>query len=364
MSHINMNQMEVCMKGSKLKNSKIKLLIITISIVVVLCIIFFTGMFTFKIINRKKLLKEDNMVITGKNAEGSDISESISYEDKKYKYNSNLVNILVLGIDSDKNVSQSNLAGEMGQSDAMYLVSVDTKKKTTSILGIPRDSMAEVEVYNYQNKLVEIARAQITLQYAFGNNCKRSSELSAKAVSNTLCRIPINRVCVFNYDAVSIINDAVGGVEVTFENEFTDESGEIIDPEFVKGNTITLTGEQAGYFLRERDCTISESAMDRLSRQEQYISHLADKMKIVLKKKPWKAVDIVNDLRDKDCIYTDMSSSEILYLATIIKKSGLSMDEVVTLPGKVEMGEEYEEYNLDYSELRKMVIQYFYNEVK
>mgnify|MGYP000068415535 CR=1 FL=1 len=41
--------------------------------------------------------------------------------------------------------------------------------------------------------------------------------------------IPIDRVCVFNCEAIGVINDAVGGVEVTIENDFTDESGEILE---------------------------------------------------------------------------------------------------------------------------------------
>ena len=48
--------------------------------------------------------------------------------------------------------------------------------------------------------------------------------------------IPIDRVCVFNCEAIGVINDAVGGVEVTIENDFTDESGEVLEPEFYKGN--------------------------------------------------------------------------------------------------------------------------------
>ena len=65
--------------------------------------------------------------------------------------------------------------------------------------------------------------------------------------------IPIDRVCVFNCEAIGVINDAVGGVEVTIENDFTDESGEVLEPEFYKGNTLKLTGEQAVTFIRERD---------------------------------------------------------------------------------------------------------------
>ena len=79
--------------------------------------------------------------------------------------------------------------------------------------------------------------------------------------------IPIERVCVFNCEAIGVINDAVGGVEVTIENDFTDESGEVLEPEFYKGNTLKLDGEQAVTFIRERDCSIFKSAMDRVEAQ-------------------------------------------------------------------------------------------------
>ena len=85
---------------------------------------------------------------------------------------------------------------------------------------------------------------------------RQQSSCNAEAVSRLMYNIPIDRVCVFNCEAIGVINDAVGGVEVTIENDFTDESEEVLEPEFYKGNTLKLTGEQAVTFIRERDCTI------------------------------------------------------------------------------------------------------------
>ena len=64
--------------------------------------------------------------------------------------------------------------------------------------------------------------------------------------------IPIDRVCVFNCEAIGVINDAVGGVEVTIENDFTDESGEVLEPEFYKGNTLKLDGAGSYIYKRKR----------------------------------------------------------------------------------------------------------------
>ena len=149
--------------------------------------------------------------------------------------------------------------------------------------------------------------------------------------------IPIDRVCVFNCEAIGVINDAVGGVEVTIENDFTDESG---------------------------DCSIFKSAMDRVERQEQYISSLVSTAKSKLKRNPMIALSILNKLKENDCIYTDISASELMYIAQLAGRTHFSMEDVTTIPGEVKMGEEFEEYHTDSTALKKIVLENFYTKVK
>ena len=313
----------------------------------------------------KHSLISSRTLITGKNVSHKSISETVDYDGKQYKYKDSLINIVVLGTDSDLPVTekQENI-GDMGQTDAIYLVSIDTKKDTMKVYAIPRDSMGEIEIRNESGQLVSIINAQLALQYNFALNCVDSSKLSADAVSKLMYYIPVNRVCVFNCEAISVINDAVGGVEVTIENDFTDESGEELEPEFYKGNTVKLTGEQAITYVRERDCSIFASAMDRVSRQEQYISNLTSTVKTKIKKNPMMAISILDKLKKQDCIYTDISSCELIYFAQFAARTGFSMDDVITIPGEVNMGEEFEEYHTDNAELKKMVLENFYDEEK
>ena len=109
---------------------------------------------------------------------------------------------------------------------------------------------------------------------------------------------------------------------------------------------------------------MQDSALDRLSRQEQYITNLVAKFKTKIKKKPWSVIDIIKQLNDKDSIYTDMSTSEILYLSQKAVQSGLDIENVQTLPGKNSMGDEYVEYNIDNEQLKKMIVEGFYKEKK
>lgn len=133
---------------------------------------------------------------------------------------------------------------------------------------------------------------------------------------------------------------------------------------FYKGNTLKLNGEQAVTFIRERDCTIFKSAMDRVERQEQYISSLVSTAKSKLKRNPMIALSILNKLKENDCIYTDISASELMYIAQLAGRTHFSMKDVTTIPGEVKMGEEFEEYHTDSMALKKMILEKFYTKVK
>ena len=107
-----------------------------------------------------------------------------------------------------------------------------------------------------------------------------------------------------------------------------------------------------------------KSAMDRVSRQEQYIGSLVDTAKSKSKKNPMLAISILNKLKENDCIYTDISVSEFMYIAQLAARTHFSMDDVTTIPGEVMMGEQFEEYHTDSMALKKLVLEHFYSEVK
>lgn len=348
-------------KKNRINNKKFFIITAIIIVIIVVLISVLASYFE----SAKKSLKTTDSVVDGKNINHKSISDSVEYNGGQYIYNADIVNILVLGIDSDLPVTQKQeKIGDMGQTDAIYLVSIDTKKHSLQVYAIPRDSMCEVDIYDESGKLVSLMDAQLALQYNFALDCVNSSRLSAEAVSRLMYNIPIDRVCVFNCEAIGVINDAVGGVEVTIENDFTDESGEVLEPEFYKGNTLKLNGEQAVTFIRERDCSIFKSAMDRVERQEQYISSLVSTAKSKLKRNTMIALSILNKLKENDCIYTDISASELMYIAQLAGRTHFSMEDVTTIPGEVKMGEEFEEYHTDSTALKKIVLENFYTKVK
>lgn len=72
------------------------------------------------------------------------------------------------------------------------------------------------------------------------------------------------------------MNDAVGGVEVTVQQDISFPKAGV---NLKKGQKVTLNGTQAYYYLHGRDTEEYDSATKRLQREEQYIVAYMDKLK-------------------------------------------------------------------------------------
>ena len=160
-----------------------------------------------------------------------------------------------MGIDKDAEVSLSNMPGTSGQADCLMVISLDKSNETARVLQVSRDTMTDVDLFDVSGKYYTTVQAQIATQYAYGNGVQSSCFATKKTVSELLYDLPIDGYLSLNLSAISILNDAVGGVTVTVPEDYTD-----IDPAFTAGTTITLNGEQAEKYVRKRDITAPESA--------------------------------------------------------------------------------------------------------
>lgn len=350
-----------------------KILLITVSVLVLICALLTGTILIMKQLGEASLTSTKKASITGENIDGGNISTFVQYEDGRYTYNQDLVNILVLGVDNGLSISREVTPGNLGQTDAIYLVSLNIKTKEIRVLGIPRDTIVPVQIITSENEPAIEVPLQITLQYAYGNNVKAGAKLSAQAVSTLLGNIPIQDVCVINWNTIAVLNDAIGGVTVTIQDTFTDESGMEVDPEFYKGNTVTLKGEQAELFVRERDCNLYGSAMERVSNQEQYIDGFINQAKKQFHKNVFLPFQMYIKMIASDSYYSTLTASEYVYLASQLQGFQISGDDIVTLPGQVEKGmfvadedngyemeTGFEEYHVDEKELQELILNYFY----
>lgn len=365
-----MNKIEAFVKRVKVFLNKVKVflkkrykqILVGTGITLLGILIIATASFFIIKYNGYKSLNK-TAVVEGKTIESTSIDSIVKYKGKQYRYKDGIVNILFLGIDKSSGMSISQNPGGMGQSDCIFLASIDTNNNTMRIIAIPRDTMVPVQLYDANNQYYNMKSMQITLQYANGYNSEKSAELASDAVSNLLLHIPIQRFCALNLNTVSLVNDEVGGVPVTIENDFTDEQVAMVDEAFVKGNTVTLNGAQALKFVQERDCSLFASSMDRLGRQKMYVDSFLETAKKEISKDMMLPIHIYDEIKENDYISTNITGSESVYLASEMLDIPISTDNIVTIPGEVRRGDIYEEYYANSELLEAMVMDTFYEQV-
>lgn len=289
-------------------------------------------------------------------------TDPISYNGEVYTYNHNLVNILCLGVDSYDNLNKKAKQSERGQADAIFLVSIDRQTRKVNIISIPRDTMVPMEIYDRDGKIAGVQSRQITLQYAYGTDETDSCKKMTEKVSEMFHDIPIQRYLAANFNAVNVLNDAVGGVTVTMNPEYVDAQLQAISPEFVPGNTVHLMGEMSFCYLHIRDITAYASAADRLERQKTYIYSYLKQAKKEIKKDPKVLFELYKILGEN--IATDINGAELVSLSTFLNNMNFNKGSMYTLEGTRVAGEKHEEVYVSDEEYMRILTQVFYNKVK
>ena len=280
----------------------------------------------------------------------------VTYNGKEYKYNENIINFLCLGIDKDVPIDEERQGGIEGFADAILLVSVDVEDGVVQLLAIPRDSIVPVKVMDSDGNLSRNENVQITMQYAYGRTAEESCELMTDAVSNLLFKLPIQRYCSINFEAVPTLNDAIGGVDVdVLEDVFGDHCT------LYAGTTVHLDGYEALDYIRWRDEWVAESSMGRLERQKQYMLNYFNQAKDTLKEDITLPVKVFQELDGNMC--TNVTVEDLTYLAPEMLDIAMDTENIAMVPGEVVQGEKLEEYHINEDELKELVISRFYEEV-
>ena len=275
----------------------------------------------------------------------------VTYNGKKYRYNSHLSNYLLLGIDTEGEIAQEKETLSGGQSDAIFLVAYDRKEETAQILAIPRDTMTTIYIYNIDGTFVTPQTDHLTLQYAYGDGREMSCKITRDAVSNLLYGVPIIGYTAINLDSIPLLVDAVGGVTLTVP----DDSMEEVNPEYKKGTEITLTSETAERYIRYRDTHSHHQALVRTERQKSFINAFADRVLELQAQDPHNVTDIYETI--KPHMVTNMSNDIFLDLAGA-KRVG----EIRTIPGEGVATDLFDEYHVDDKALYELILDVFYTE--
>lgn len=235
---------------------------------------------------------------------------TMEHEGVRYRLRSRLTTILLAGIDQrgDETAAVGSEYRSGGQADFLLLLVIDDNRNTAAALQIDRDTMAEIAVLSVLGQRTGTRTAQICLAHSFGDGGEQSCELLVEAVSGYLLGVPVNHYVAMNLEGIAALNDALGGVEVALEEDFT-----AFDPQMKAGETITLMGEQAEIFVRSRYFVGDQTNLSRLARQRTYIDAAAAKLLAQIEASPGFANGMY--AAAEPFIVTDMSKGRIVNLA-------------------------------------------------
>lgn len=194
---------------------------------------------------------------------------TVTYEGKEYVLKENIETFLVLGLDKFEGDSHDDSYKNDKQADFLMLFVFDNDAKRCTAIHINRDTMTDVNVLGVAGNKIDTLTKQVALAHTYGNGRDVSCRNTANAVSSSLMGIKISHYMSVTMDAVPVLNDLVGGVEVTVLDDF---SG--IDDTLVKGETVKLMGAQALTYVRTRKGLEDSSNSTRMKRQQQYIDAL------------------------------------------------------------------------------------------
>lgn len=284
-------------------------------------------------------------------------SDWVRYNGEVYDYNEDITTFLVMGIDKNDDKVEAVAEGtDGGQADALFLLVLNPHDQSIKIIGINRNSMTDVDIYDEYGKYQTTVKAQIATQHGFGNGVEKSCEYQVNAVSKMFYQLPIHGYAAINMSAIPTINDQVGGVDVTVLEDLTK-----FDKSLVKGADVHLEGMQAYHYVKSRDVNIYGSSDMRLERQRQYLNGFIDAARRESSVNPNAAVDLFTSIMDM--MVTNITVDEVSYLAPLITGYSFDTDDLRMIEGTNQKNGDFEEFIIDEDSLYQTIIDVFYEKV-
>ncbi|WP_158522707.1 LCP family protein [Tessaracoccus aquimaris] len=195
------------------------------------------------------------------------------------------MNIVLMGSD--------HRGGERGRSDVLQVMHISADRSQVFLMSIPRDTWVPVEGHG---------DAKINAAYSWGG-----SALAIQTVEQLL-QVPMDHSAIIDFEGFVNVIDALGGITV-YNQEASSSDGF----DFPQGD-ITLTGEQALRFVRERK-NLSDGDFGRATRQREMIKAVLSKLTSTgVVTDPGKFRDAITKLGGNFTVDPDLTNDAIMSL--------------------------------------------------
>ena len=282
----------------------------------------------------------------------TDSREMITYKNETYVKKGNLETYLIAGIDAPGKVEKVTEYDGTGQCDVLAVIVRDRSTDQCKLLSIDRNTITAVKSLDNDGTYLDTTDIQISLAHAMGFDQQVRAENTVDAVSHLLGDQTIDGYAMVNMGAIQVVNDMVGGVTVTIEDDFSD-----IDPSMKKGETVTLMGEQAEKYVRSREEVADGSNQNRMSRQSTYEEAFKPAFRNKCAENSKFPLEVYHAM--EDYMTTNISAKKFCRLAILM--SDENQDEKVAISGTYGLDEdEWQTFTPDEDSLQEAILELFY----
>ena len=282
------------------------------------------------------------------------MDQTLVHDGVEYVLKKNLETFLVIGLDKFDGDLVADSYNNNEQADFLMLLVFDNDAQKCTAIHINRDTMAEISVLGVAGDKIDTVTKQIALSHTYGND-DVSCRNTADSVSSVLLGMRVNHYISLTMDAVAIVNDLVGGVEVEVLDDFSS-----IDPTLVQGERVVLTGEQALTYVQSRYGLDDSTNSNRMKRQRQYVQALYDQFDERVEDEEELIVDITLEIADY--MVSDRSVTQLQTLAE--KFDDYDFQGIKSIEGESVLGDAYMEFYPDQTAVKELVIHTFYSPKK
>lgn len=282
----------------------------------------------------------------------------VKYNGQIYAYNEDILTFLVMGIDKNRDVKEVDEGTNGGQADALFLVVLNPHDNSLSVIGINRNTMTDISVYDDNGAYVNTIKAQIAVQHGFGNGVEESCEYQVNAVQHLFYEMPVHGYAAINMSAIGPLTDMVGGVDVVALEDVKSGNSTVIK----EGEEVHLEGDLAFAYIHNRDTKEFGSADHRLERQKQFITTYLQKVKQKTKEDIGFPISVYQAIAPQTV--TSLTVDEMTYLVSIAKDYSFDENYLYTLKGETKQGDVFEEFYVDETDLFELILKVFYEPVE
>lgn len=275
----------------------------------------------------------------------------LTYENREYPLKEHLLTVLLIGTDSTERYEDKNALLDYynyNQADFLILVVQDTEANTTEVIQLNRDTMTDVPWLDVIGNYGGTEFQQLCLAFNSGDGGRASCLNTVDAVSSLLFDAPIQHYIQMPLSGISVLNNLVGGVPVQIPENLTR-----IDPAFVEGATVHLTGDQAEKFVRARKGLLDDTNLARMSRQRIYLDSFRKQAQEAFDSDSEFAMKLVEKLGEY--IQSDLTAQQLSDFVESLDKSQISP--IRTADGELMIGTQHYEFFVDEASLWEVVKQ-------